>query len=62
MPVVILTSSSEDRDILEGSLLGSNAYVRKLMGFRAFADAIRILLVFWLTLNERVPARHVAPR
>jgi two-component system response regulator len=58
LPVVILTSSSEERDILQGSLLGSNAYVRKLMGFSAFAEAIRVLTVFWLTLNERLPARH----
>jgi two-component system response regulator len=57
LPVVILTSSSEERDILQGSLLGSNAYVRKLMGFGAFAEAIRVLTIFWLTLNERVPAR-----
>jgi two-component system, response regulator len=62
VPVIILTSSSEERDILEGSRLGSNAYVRKLMGFGAFAAAIGVLTVFWLTLNERVPARHVAMR
>ena len=62
LPVVILTSSSEDRDILEGNTLGSNAYVRKLMGFTAFAEAIRVLSVFWLTLNEPVPTRRIAQR
>jgi len=59
--VVILTSSSEDADIFQANTLGSNAYVRKLMGFTAFADAIRVLMVFWLTLNERVPARKASP-
>jgi len=62
VPVVILTSSIEERDILEGSQLGTNAYVRKLMGFAAFAAAISVLTVFWLTLNERVPTRHAAAR
>lgn len=61
VPVIILTSSSEDRDILQGTRLGSNAYVRKVMGFGAFAETIRVIAVFWLTMNERIPA-HVAPR
>lgn len=59
--VVVLTSSSEDHDILQANALGSNAYVRKLMGFAAFADAIRVLTVFWLTLNERIPVRRPSP-
>jgi len=61
LTVVILTSSDEDEDIFQANALGSNAYVRKLMGFAAFADAIRVLTVFWLTLNERVPVRRAAP-
>jgi len=61
LTVVILTSSNEDDDIFQANELGSNAYVRKLMGFTAFADAIRVLTVFWLTLNERVPARRTTP-
>jgi two-component system response regulator len=60
LPVVILTSSNEDSDILQASTLGSNAYVRKLMAFGMFAEAIRVLSVFWLTLNERLPAPKLA--
>ena len=60
VPVVILTSSSEGSEISAAGALGSNAYVRKLMAFDAFAEAIRVLSVFWLTINERGPPRRPA--
>jgi two-component system response regulator len=60
LPVVVLTSSNEQDDISAACALGCNAYVQKLMGFGAFAEAVRVLSVFWLTLNERVPPRRPA--
>ncbi|MBI1776725.1 MAG: response regulator [Proteobacteria bacterium] len=55
LPVVILTSSTEDRDRLEGYRLGANSYVRKPVGFTEFAEAVRQLGLYWLVLNEPPP-------
>jgi two-component system response regulator len=55
LPVVILTSSKEDRDLLEGYDLGANSYVRKPVDFTAFAEAVRQLGLYWLVLNEALP-------
>jgi CheY-like chemotaxis protein len=56
LPVVILTSSVEERDILEGYRLGTNSYVRKPVDFAEFADAVRYLGLYWLVLNTAPPA------
>ncbi len=56
IPVVILTSSDEERDIIEGYRLGANSYVRKPIDFAQFAEAIRSLGLYWLILNEPVPS------
>ena len=56
-PVVVLTSSREDRDLLESYRLGVNAYVVKPVGFQAFAEAIRGIGLFWAILNEPPPRR-----
>jgi two-component system, response regulator len=56
LSVVILTSSREDRDIIEGYKLGANSYVRKPVDFIEFADAIRQLGLYWLVLNEKPPS------
>jgi CheY-like chemotaxis protein len=56
LPVVILTSSKEDRDLATGYELGANSYIVKPVDFTQFADAVRQLGIYWLVLNQR--ARH----
>ncbi len=55
LPVIILTSSKEDEDILKSYSLGANAYVRKPIDFGQFAEAVRTVGLFWLLLNEPPP-------
>jgi two-component system response regulator len=55
LPVVILTTSSEQKDIINGYKLGCNSYIRKPVAFAAFAEAVRDLGLYWLLLNERPP-------
>jgi two-component system, response regulator len=57
IPVVVLTSSKLEEDILDSYRNGANAYVRKPVKFSDFAEAVRTLGVFWLLLNEPVPGR-----
>jgi len=52
LPVVVLTSSKEQEDILRSYQLGANSYVRKPVEFAQFAEAIRQLGLYWLVLNE----------
>lgn len=55
LPVVIMTSSAEEKDIVEGYRLGTNAYVRKPVDFVSFMEAVKQLGLFWLLLNRNCP-------
>ncbi|MET4807122.1 response regulator [Limibacillus sp. MBR-115] len=55
LPVVILTSSKEDQDVIEGYRLGANSYVRKPVNFDEFIEAAKQLGLYWLLLNESPP-------
>jgi two-component system, response regulator len=52
IPVVMLTSSREDRDVIEGYRLGVNSYIVKPVDFDQFTDAVRELGMYWLLLNK----------
>ena len=52
VPVVVLTSSDEEQDIMRGYSLGANSYVRKPIDFGQFSEAVRQLGLYWLLLNE----------
>lgn len=62
VPVVILTSSHEDRDMVEGYKLGTNAYVVKPVDFHQFVDAIKHIGAFWALINEPPPGSMQKPR
>ncbi|MFN5815223.1 MAG: response regulator [Pseudanabaena sp.] len=55
LPVVVLTSSSEDHDILESYSFGANSYVRKSVEFDRFTEAVRQLGLYWALVNEPLP-------
>lgn len=60
IPVVILTSSKEEQDLIHSYSLGANSYVRKPVDFAEFLEAARILGIFWLMMNQPPPELHGA--
>lgn len=56
LPVVVLTTSQEEQDLLASYRHGANSYIRKPVDFSRFIDAVRMLGLYWLTLNEAAPS------
>lgn len=61
IPVVVLTTSNEERDITASYALGANSYIRKSIDFVSFADTIAQLGRYWLDVNEPPPPRTATP-
>lgn len=57
LPVVILTSSKEEQDLVRGYSLGTNSYVRKPIDFNEFTKAVGLLGLYWLLINEPPPSQ-----
>jgi CheY-like chemotaxis protein len=61
IPVVMMTSSREDQDLVDSYRLGVNAYVVKPLSFHEFIEAIKVLGAFWMVLNESAPSNSNPP-
>ncbi len=58
LPIIILTSSKEEQDLINGYKMGANSYVRKPVDFEQFAKAIHQLKLYWLVINEPPPMKN----
>lgn len=62
IPVIILTSSKEDRDLVESYRLGVNSYIQKPVDFDQFRDTVKQLGLYWLVVNQPPPAAAFAKK
>jgi two-component system, response regulator len=62
LPVVIMTSSNEEQDVISGYDLGANSFVRKPVDFVQFVEAARLLGLYWLVMNEPAPPEQARGR
>jgi two-component system response regulator len=60
LPVVILTTSKEEQDLIAGYALGANSYVRKPVDFTEFLEAVKVLGIYWLMLNQNAPEARLS--
>lgn len=58
LPVVVLTSSKEEKDMIESYSLGANSYIQKPVDYLQFTEVVQQLGLYWLVLNQIVPASH----
>ncbi len=58
LPVVIVTSSKEEHDLIKGYSLGANSYIRKPVDFTHFAEAVQHMELYGLVLNEQLPTKE----
>lgn len=56
LPIVVLTTSNEERDIVDSYRLGANSFVRKPVVFEEFVKAVNVLGIYWLLVNQPAPA------
>jgi two-component system response regulator len=62
IPVVVLTSSAEEKDLIEGYHLGVNSYIQKPVDFDRFRDTIRQVCLYWLVVNRPAPTNTLATK